>query len=66
MTGKQWNATKALDQSMVEFLESYGWKRLDDKHWTHQLMSRHQVPFPTLDAVAQTKANPYIGWAATS
>lgn len=65
MTGKQWNAKKSLVVSMESYLISYGWKKLDEKHWSHMNFARGGMKFPTLDAVAQTMANPHIGWAAT-
>lgn len=65
MTGKQWNAKKKLVTSMEDYLVSYGWKQLDDKHWSHVNFARGEMPFQMLDAVAQTMANPHIGWATT-
>jgi hypothetical protein len=60
VTREQQAITKKLEAVQDEWLMAFGWVR-DGRGWRHR-RARTALVYSTLDALAETRAYPQLGW----
>lgn len=67
MNRNQQQTGRNLESAAEAHLESCGWQRVSScgcggARWVHPRVKSTEKPFPTWDALTETRANPHIKW----